>query len=421
MGILFLVTFSSLAVVALIVGHLKIASGTASIEQVTVPNVLEMSRTARNLEHLRRYGDTALLAASPAERTRAQMAMTLIITHPSMNTSELLKARVRRAERVLNEALALAPFSSTSPEAHAQALARWALAANDLTLLADELTIESSQRASNDANQIHRVSTQTLSWLTAAIVCLLLYGLLFGWFLIIYIARPLQRTAQVLDTLDTRLSAKFELPESPVWEVQRLRRATYALAEAKESAEEARVELERLATTDGLSGLFNRRCFNNLADIEWIRCRRYGRPLAVLMVDIDHFKLINDQYGHAAGDLVITNFGKLIRRIVRASDQAARIGGEEFAVLMPEATAVAAMNVAERICSEAACEVVTGTGTEIHYTVSVGVAVVGASDQDFGALAQRADSSLYRAKNKGRNCVVFADADEKKPGPLEYT
>ncbi|MBV5350171.1 hypothetical protein JZU71_03190, partial [bacterium] len=125
---------------------------------------------------------------------------------------------------------------------------------------------ESSQRATTDAHQIHHISTQTFSWLTAAIVGLLLCGLVFGWFLIVLIARPLQRTAQVLDTLDANSSGQFELPESPVREIERLRLATYALAEAKESAEHSRVELERLATTDGLSGLLNRRHFNGLAE-----------------------------------------------------------------------------------------------------------------------------------------------------------
>jgi diguanylate cyclase (GGDEF)-like protein len=413
-GSLCLLAFASLAIAALVAGHLRIINGTARIEQVTVPSVVETSRVARNLEHLRHYGDMALFANSPTERARAQMSVTLIATHPSMNASEIVKARVQKAELVLTEALAFAPLGLAKTHTHDKAVARWIVAAEDLSLLADELTIESSQRATNDANQIHRISTQTLSWLTAAMVGLLLGGLVFGWFLIVLIARPLQQTVQVLDTLDANSSGKFKLPESPVREIERLRLATYALAEAKEGAERSRTELERLATTDGLSGLLNRRHFNGLAEDEWLRCRRYERSLAVLMVDIDYFKSINDQHGHAAGDLVIINIANLMKRVIRGSDQVARIGGDEFAVLMPETESVAAMNVAERLCSEANSEIVVlGKGIEIRYSVSVGVAVLDPSDQDFNELSQRADSALYRAKRGDRNCAVFAQTVQK--------
>ncbi|MBV5350170.1 GGDEF domain-containing protein, partial [bacterium] len=133
----------------------------------------------------------------------------------------------------------------------------------------------------------------------------------------------------------------------------------------------------------------------------------------VLMVDIDYFKSINDQYGHAAGDSVIISIANLMKRVIRASDQVARIGGDEFVVLMPETESLAALNVAERLCSEAASEIVVfGTGVEIRYSVSVGVAVLDPLDQDFTKLAQRADSALYRAKRGGRNSVVFAQVDQ---------
>ncbi len=406
---LILAVVALLAIGTLVAGHLQISSGTATIEQVTVPGLLESSRVARNLEHLRRYGDMAVLADSPTERAHAQMSMTLIATHPSMQAGEIVKARVRKAERTLSEALAL---SATNHSAQSQAMALWTPAAEDLTALADELTTESSLRATDDAHRIHSISTKTLEWLTVAIVILLLCVLLFGGFLMIFIARPLQRNAQVLDHLDDRARDLIDLPDSPVREIERLRIATHALSAAMANAEQSRLELERLATVDGLSKLFNRRHFSHLAEAEWLRSRRYLRPLAVLMADIDLFKLINDQHGHAAGDQVIISFANLMKRVVRASDQIARVGGEEFAVLMPEADLAAAMNVAERLCAEAADNtVVFQREKEISYTVSVGVAILDPADQRFDELMQRADTGLYRAKRSGRNRVEFAQIE----------
>lgn len=242
------VTLAILLIVALAAGHLKIVRGTEAIKQVTVPGVLEASRIVRNLEHLRRYGDMALSTASSVERNYAQMSMTLIAMHPGMQANEVVQARIQRARIVLGQALALSPLQTPDQASRNEALALWAPIAQDLTLLADEITMESSRRASDDAHRIHMISTRTLSWLTFAIVAVLLCGLIFGGFLLIFIATPLQRNAQVLDQMESNEAPAISMPASPIREIDRLRVATYALAAAMKSAAHHQTELESMLT-----------------------------------------------------------------------------------------------------------------------------------------------------------------------------
>jgi diguanylate cyclase (GGDEF)-like protein len=170
-------------------------------------------------------------------------------------------------------------------------------------------------------------------------------------------------------------------------------------------------ELERLATTDGMTGIFNRRHFLSLADREWNRARRYGRPLCFLMIDIDFFKSVNDRFGHDAGDQVIIHLAAVARECKRDTDVLARIGGEEFALLLPETDLARGKIVAERLRIEAEQSPLTWTSSQIPVSVSIGVAeaadgMVGVSD-----LMKAADVALYEAKRGGRNRVMTADAN----------
>jgi diguanylate cyclase (GGDEF)-like protein len=167
-------------------------------------------------------------------------------------------------------------------------------------------------------------------------------------------------------------------------------------------------ELADLALKDALTGIHNRRHFMNQLDSEWSRFRRYRRPLSLLMLDIDHFKSINDRYGHDVGDQVIVHVSRLCRAKTRDSDVVARIGGEEFAVLMPETEIAEARAAGERLREAVAGRPVpTGAG-DIAITVSVGAAQADPAMADTVALTKRADEALYSAKRGGRNCVVVA-------------
>ncbi|WP_159874757.1 sensor domain-containing diguanylate cyclase [Aquitalea denitrificans] len=164
-------------------------------------------------------------------------------------------------------------------------------------------------------------------------------------------------------------------------------------------------KLFQLATMDELTRLDNRRNFLLQAARELKRSQRNGTDMAVLMMDLDHFKNINDAYGHAAGDQVITHFAKLCRQILRATDLAGRLGGEEFAALLPEADSTHALAVAERLRTAVNDSLVEANGQQIHYTVSIGLSLLRDSDQHVDDLLKRADKLLYQAKHQGRNQV----------------
>lgn len=168
-------------------------------------------------------------------------------------------------------------------------------------------------------------------------------------------------------------------------------------------------EIQRQARTDTLTGLHNRRYFFELAERELARGRRYNGLLAVLMLDLDHFKAVNDAYGHHAGDRVLRGFGEILARSVRDVDIAGRIGGEEFAVVLPEARAEQAVEVAERVrLAVAGADLRLEQGEALHVTVSIGVAAAAAAESDIEALLDSADQALYEAKRAGRNRVCIA-------------
>jgi diguanylate cyclase (GGDEF)-like protein len=168
-------------------------------------------------------------------------------------------------------------------------------------------------------------------------------------------------------------------------------------------------KLTRLATTDSLTGIANRREFFHAAAKEISRAQRNDRPLSVLIFDIDHFKNINDQYGHAAGDEVLINIVSTCNKTLREIDTIGRIGGEEFGILLPETELSAAASVAERLREGMKVIRPGGSATTGTVTMSVGVAQWRASHEDFEELMARADGALYEAKRNGRNQVVTAD------------
>ena len=168
-------------------------------------------------------------------------------------------------------------------------------------------------------------------------------------------------------------------------------------------------ELARLATTDSLTQVLNRRHFIELAEQEIERAIRYHHPIAVILIDLDHFKAINDQYGHLAGDAVLKSFAQLCSERLRDSDLNCRFGGEEFVIFMPETDHHGAFRLAERIRSVALGQVITYQDKQIHYRISAGVA--GKSrvlpEDKLEHLIARADQALYQAKAGGRNRVVI--------------
>ncbi len=164
-------------------------------------------------------------------------------------------------------------------------------------------------------------------------------------------------------------------------------------------------EIYQLATIDPLTGLYNRRHFLELLEREMARTASHGRPLSLLIIDLDHFKLINDRHGHPAGDTVLKQVASALDRNVSGEIIVARIGGEEFAAVLPECEVAEASTFAEQLCrSIAALELHEEAGAQ-QVTVSIGVAGFSAGMAGVGALLAAADAQLYLAKHNGRNRV----------------
>jgi diguanylate cyclase (GGDEF)-like protein len=180
-----------------------------------------------------------------------------------------------------------------------------------------------------------------------------------------------------------------------------------AVREWKRSEERGR-DLQMLAAIDPLTGLYNRRQFEILARAELARCQRHLRPCSFLMIDIDHFKRVNDTFGHETGDWVLKMVATKLASTRRDADAVARFGGEEFVVMLPETTLAAATTVAERIRSMVFANALTIGESKLSLTISIGVGEVTASSPGVEAILRDADRALYEAKQTGRNRVCVA-------------
>ena len=176
------------------------------------------------------------------------------------------------------------------------------------------------------------------------------------------------------------------------------------------SLERARLfqEVQSLALTDPLTGLQNRRSLFELGRIEFFRAQRMKRPFCCMMLDLDHFKQINDNYGHPLGDQVLQQFAKRCQSSVREIDLIGRYGGEELVILLPETDSETAMQVAERLRTSIAETPMKVSNQELSITVSIGVATKDENTLDLETLIARSDQAMYIAKHKGRNRVAIS-------------
>lgn len=184
---------------------------------------------------------------------------------------------------------------------------------------------------------------------------------------------------------------------------------THSILQNITERKEMESKLQRLARTDPLTGLANRRYFFELADRSRNQCARYHRSYALMMLDIDHFKSVNDTYGHDIGDVVLKATADEMNQLLRDIDILGRLGGEEFAIAMPETTLSSALNIAERIRSSIEQNALqTGQG-EVRFTISIGIAELSEANESNEQLLKQADKLLYRAKQNGRNRVEISN------------
>lgn len=216
-----------------------------------------------------------------------------------------------------------------------------------------------------------------------------------------------------------------------------------AIKRAEDAAERAREEIERrvaertrelleanqklaeLASRDPLTGLLNRRALDERLAGEAARATRYAAPLSLLMIDVDHFKVVNDTLGHAAGDQVLRHVAGLLANGLRASDVLARYGGEEFVILAPHTSPAGSIVLAERLRATLAATPCSAGGDDFAVTISIGLSTLGVDADSASALVRNADQAMYRAKECGRDCVSrltdtaepAADMNRKLPLP----
>jgi diguanylate cyclase (GGDEF)-like protein len=261
--------------------------------------------------------------------------------------------------------------------------------------------------------------------LILGVVAAVLFGLV-AYYLALYLSRPIEQLARSARQVQNQLpGAQFPL-QHPVLEIAQLGQSIDAmtqsllgkereLQEANASLEatvaqrtaaltQANAELLSLATHDSLTGVYNRRRFDEKLTEYTLLFRRTGRPFSLLLIDADHFKRINDSHGHAVGDDVLQQLAQLIQSSLRTTDFVARYGGEEFAVLLPE--------IAKPDTPEVVAEKIRVAVAEAHFpvigqvTVSIGIGLADPADNNHNALIKRADQQLYQAKAAGRNQVA---------------
>ncbi len=246
------------------------------------------------------------------------------------------------------------------------------------------------------------------------------------------IARPILAITQEADRIGRSLGPTMLARQTGSVEVIQLTRALRSLLRriglAEERTKEAElratenalqfqddlVKLRQLADTDFLTVLLNRRAFLAAADDTLAFCRRYKRSMATLMIDIDHFKRINDTHGHPAGDDTIKQIAEVIQQSIRTTDKAARFGGEEFVVLLRETDQPTVLLLAERIRRSIEEAIIRHGALTIPVTVSIGLALFAENDRDVQGIIERADQGLYTAKKTGRNRTFLMPGPEDR-------
>ncbi|WP_291991717.1 diguanylate cyclase [Candidatus Accumulibacter sp. ACC003] len=364
----------------------------------TVPSTLEQFRLARNVEQLRLEGERVLSGPTPVARQQALFIVSLLASHPAL----LADARAAALAHEVEAFLARAARADSKVDDSAE----WATLSNRLSLLADDVSIDGVNLATDDLRQM--AATMASSRVRLAIVLAVVAAFVGAILFLIhrYLIRPLQAMDEALSALRSGQASK-PFATALMREIGAVEGAIGELREAMHEKEQAARQLLLLATIDDLTGMFNRRHFMALADEEIKRAQRYDRPICVAMADLDFFKQINDNYGHAVGDLVLQSVAQVIEKTLRQSDWVCRYGGEEFAFLFPETGVEEAHRLADRLCQRVARNPLElANDVCLPITLSLGLADVGSAS--LAAALRRADTALYEAKRQGRNRVAIA-------------
>jgi len=256
--------------------------------------------------------------------------------------------------------------------------------------------------------QIEKMKIQALyiSILTVLVI------IIASWLLAYFITTPLKN---LITSIDTVASGKFDINVQGIRsrdEIGTLAKRFNVMARRLKTMQDAYIDqnktLQELSIRDGMTGLYNHRHLIELGDNCVAEARRYNKPLSCVMLDIDHFKLVNDTFGHKFGDFVLTEFSQILKNQLRSADIVGRYGGEEFAVIMPETSVSDGIKVAEKIRLSIERHTFIQSGVEYKITVSLGIAQYDEQESEIMDILAKSDKALYQSKANGRNRVTAA-------------
>lgn len=367
-----------------------------SVTSRSLPQSLERLRLVRNLEALRFEGLRAVSGPTEEVRRHARFVIDLIAGNPDVRQDP---ESAMLAGQVADFVRASVARSAGDPEVERE----WDRLSRAVAIIADRVTADGMAGITADAERLEAQIRHGTYKLVAAVVIAVMA--MVGFLLMIerIFVHPLGRIDRALAELD-RHPDPPSLPLTRTREIASISDATLALHAAIRENERIRAGLEALATTDALTGLSNRRHFMVEAGTATALAHRHRRPITIAMADIDHFKQVNDEHGHAVGDAVLAQVGQVFRASLRATDLCCRYGGEEFAFLFPETSPDEARGLLDRLrLAVEQLRFPSDTGRGPRVSLSIGMA--DASTHGLEGALGLADDALYRAKRGGRNRI----------------
>jgi diguanylate cyclase (GGDEF)-like protein len=399
------VVSTAIALWLVLTQQLAIEARADRIYTVSIPKTFEATRVVRGLEWIARDGEAILWVGTGEDRAERRQRLKAVTDDSALQGSAETRAQVGAALAVLDANLAA--LDREGAAGRPAALARWEPVADALKNLGVQMGAEAADSAMAESDAIivaAQQANQSLVLAAAIIVgsvalAIALIYLVFGL--------PLRRL-----TFSLRLAGEGHVmseAKERIDELQSLHEAAAELAHSHQQLGAMRAQLDRLAHTDELTGLANRRMFQERGAQMLELAKRYGDPCSLITFDLDHFKSINDRFGHEGGDVVLRTLGAYLRDFARTADLVARIGGEEFALVLPHTGLQVALVAAARLCDGiAGLRATMPDGQSVAFTASFGVAAYRDGDADLATLLSRADAALYRAKELGRNRVETA-------------
>ncbi len=395
----------------------------ATSQDELLPAIHEHQRAALNLERLERMGDLVVYGGSLALIRKNALAAQVLAFQPSFNFSEETKKTVQSAFELLREVRRTRQTLLSSQADRLSSIERenliqlertlqirWGEYKQELFELQNKIISDATSLQTENMRQITSTNNLMLVVASAGVSLLLLVIIFIGFNLYKHLITPITEASSALTALEQR-SGHQPLAEARYQELHTIRKAVNSLGETMS-------KLHDMATRDSLTGCVNRGYFMELAQQALSYAHRNRTPMALVMLDVDHFKKVNDQYGHAVGDDTLKLATKWIRAALPEDAFIGRLGGEEFALILPGHDDQQAMKLSEKIRLLIA-DNSTNSGTIPAITVSLGVEVVKSATDEVDKLLSQADKALYQAKASGRNQVILFQPADAVSTPVE--